>query len=296
MDKRIKRIYPAYFTVVVLAGLTLWPLSTVPISQYFGFGFWKYLGANLLFMNFFAETLPGVFSSFENSAVNGALWTLKIEVAFYLFVPIIHYLCRRFGTKGVMVALFSLSLLWKYGFTLLDTLYGANSVFHFGRDRSIFAELAVQFPAQLTYFSAGILLYLYFDKLKSHFPAIVCLSAVLYLTDHFITHGTLDVFWISGIVFVFAFWSYLGNFSKYGDFSYGTYIVHWPVLQTLIAFGAVRLGPLAFLFLSVSSIFLAAFLMWNLVEKRFLATSSHYRQMTMTPAPALGNSAKDVRI
>jgi peptidoglycan/LPS O-acetylase OafA/YrhL len=38
-----------------------------------------------------------------------------------------------------------------------------------------------------------------------------------------------------------------------------------------------KLNPFLFLALAVSLIALAAFLMWHLVEKRFLASSSHYR-------------------
>jgi len=74
-----------------------------------------------------------------------------------------------------------------------------------------------------------------------------------------------------GIVFIFGFWRYFGNSSKYGDFSYGVYIVHWPILQTLVAFRLNELNPLVFLALAVTLIALAAFLMWHLVEKRFLA-------------------------
>ena len=80
------------------------------------------------------------------------------------------------------------------------------------------------------------------------------------------------------MVFVFGFWRYFGNFSKYGDFSYGVYIVHWPILQTLIVFGLARFNAVIFLLVSLSLISLAASLMWHLVESRFLASSSHYRQ------------------
>ena len=113
LEKRARRIYPAYFICIVVAALALCSLSTLPVSQYFGFGFWKYLGANLLFLNFLAPSLPGVFTSNTLSAVNGALWTLKIEVIFYLFVPILHYLCARFGTKAIMATTFALSCAWK---------------------------------------------------------------------------------------------------------------------------------------------------------------------------------------
>jgi peptidoglycan/LPS O-acetylase OafA/YrhL len=278
LEKRVRRIYPAYFTVIVLAALVLYFLSSEPASHYFGPGFWKYLGANFLFLNFLAPSLPGVFASNGLSAVNGALWTLKIEVVFYLFVPVMHYLCNRLGTKMTMAAIFCLSCLWKYGFALLDSLHSSGGIDALDSSRSIYAKLEVQFPAQLVYFSAGILLLLYFDKLKSHFRAIACITAALFLADQFLTKDILDVFWISGLVFVFGFWRYFGNFAKYGDFSYGVYIVHWPILQTLISLGLAKLHPAIFLALALSLIALTAVLLWKLVESRFLASSSHYRE------------------
>lgn len=278
MEKRVRRIYPAYFTVVFLAAISLWPLCTLPLTQYFGIGFWKYLGANLIFLNFLAPTLPGVFASNSLPAVNGALWTLKIEVAFYLLVPLIHYFCIRYGTKIIMGAIFCFSCIWKYGFAFLAMMYHAHGVFSLDPSRSIFSQLEAQFPSQLIYFCAGILLLLYFDTLKLHYRSIILVTACLYLIDHFFTGGTLDVLWISGIVFVFGFWRYLGNFSKYGDFSYGVYIVHFPIFQTLIALGLARKNPAVFFVVSLSFLGLAAFLMWHLVEKRFLKNSSHYRQ------------------
>ncbi|MGA2049859.1 MAG: acyltransferase [Terracidiphilus sp.] len=281
LEKRARRIYPAYFICIVVAALALSSLSTLSLSQYFGYGFWKYLGANLLFLNFLAPSLPGVFTSNTLSAVNGALWTLKIEVIFYLFIPILHYLCTRFGTKAIMGTTFVLSCAWKYGFAWLAFTHRSLSMDSVDAPRSIYEKLDVQFPAQLVYFMAGILLLLYFDKLKFHFLSISGIAACLFLTDHFFTGDILDVFWISGLVFVFGFWRYFGNFSKYGDFSYGVYIVHWPILQTLIALGIARLNPAIFLLASLSLIGLASVLLWHLVECRFLKTSSHYRQVSV---------------
>jgi peptidoglycan/LPS O-acetylase OafA/YrhL len=278
LEKRVRRIYPAYFTIVVLAAISLWTLSTLPVSQYFGVGFWKYLGANLVFLNFLAPTLPGVFSSNVEPFVNGALWTLKIEVAFYLLVPAIHYLCRRFGTNKIIGAIVCLSCAWRYGFAGLDiwaTSRGAAPVYG---SHNIYWKLENQLPAQLIYFCAGILLLHYFDTLKQHFRAIFGVSAGLFVLDNLFTGGVLDVLWISGLVFCFGFWRYFGNFSKYGDFSYGVYIVHCPILQTLIVFGLARLNPATFLAIGLSLVFLASALMWYLVESRFLASSSHYRE------------------
>lgn len=284
LEKRVRRIYPAYFTVVVVAAIALAPFSSLPLSQYLGAGLWKYLGANLIFLNFLAPALPGVFTSNLMPAVNGALWTLKIEVAFYLSVPAIHYLCGRFGTKKTIGALFCFSCIWKYGFMLLDSIYNARGFFTLDDSRSLYSQLGVQFPAQLIYFTAGILLLLYFDQLKQHFLAISCITAILYLLDHWFTGEILDVLWISGVVFVFGFWRYLGNFSKYGDFSYGVYIVHFPIIQLLVASGIAKSSPVLLLMVSLVSIGLGGLLMWHLVEKRFLANSSHYRQLSPKPS------------
>jgi peptidoglycan/LPS O-acetylase OafA/YrhL len=278
LEKRVRRIYPAYFTIVVLAAIAFCALSMLPASQYFGAGFWKYLGANLLFLNFLAPTLPGVFASNIEPAVNGALWTLKIEVAFYLLVPLIHYLSSRLGATKVVTAIFLLSCAWKFGFAWLDSMYRSRAIYTLDSSRTLYAQMEVQLPGQLLYFCAGILLLLYFERLKLHFASIAGITAGLFLIDHFFTGDALDVLWISGLVFVFGFWRYFGNFSKYGDFSYGVYIVHFPILQALIALGLARFNPAIFLIVSLSLIFLASLLMWHLVEKRFLKSSSHYRQ------------------
>lgn len=276
-EKRVRRIYPAYFTVIVVAAFALFPLSTLPASQYFGAGFWKYLGANLVFLNFLAPSLPGVFTSNDISAVNGALWTLKIEVAFYLVVPVIHYLCDRFGTKRIIGAIFCLSCIWKYTFAYLAYVDPSRVINRTGGPHSIYKLMEVQFPAQLAYFCAGILLLLFFDKLKNHFLSISCITVCLFVLDRWFTGGILDIFWISGFVFVFGFWFYFGNFSKYGDFSYGVYIVHSPIIQTLVACGIVALNPAVVLLTILSLVALAAILMWHLVESPFLKGSSHYR-------------------
>jgi len=285
LEKRVRRIYPAYFTVVVLAAIALCPLSSLPVLRYFGAGFWKYLGANLLFLNFLAPSLPGVFALNDTPAVNGALWTLKIEVAFYLFVPIMHWLCRRLGTKKVMSTIFLFSCAWKYSFAFLASIDHSHIVYSVTGAHNLYSKMEVQFPSQLMYFCAGILLLLYFDWLKLHFRSISCVTACLFLIDHFFMRGVLDILWISGVVFICGFWRYLGNFSKYGDFSYGVYIVHFPILQTMIFLGLTRLPPTVFLLLSLLLVILASVLMWHLVESRFLKRSSHYRQVSIeTPA------------
>jgi len=272
LEKRVRRIYPAYFTIVTLSAVALFPLSILPASQYFGFGFWKYLIPNLVFLKI-GGSLPGVFTLNSNPAVNGVLWTLRVEVVFYFFVPLIAYLCRRLGAIKVLAALFCLSCLWRMSFQTLALKYPSNRNY---------LDLQQEFPSQLIYFIAGIVLLLYFDKLKVHFSAIFGVTFCLFLADRFFLKGFGDVLWISGTVFFFGFWRYMGNFSKHGDFSYGTYIVHFPLIQAMVALGLTNQNPALFLLGALSCILATAFLLWHLVEKKFLAKSSHYRQVLTT--------------
>lgn len=272
-DKRLRRIYPAYAAVVLTAAAVLPLLSPVFPWRTYGIAFWKYLGANLLFLNFLAPNLPGVFAGNSLQAVDGALWTIKIEVAFYLCVPAIYYFARKFGTAKVVGLLFGLSCLWKYAFWQIAVLHPAHQIWH---------KLDVQIPAQMMYFCAGILLFLYFDKLRQQVLPVSVIAVAALIADHIWRRQVFDVLWICGFVLVCGFVRYLGNFSKYGDFSYGVYIVHWPILQCMIWFKLTKMAPAAFLALEIVLVFSGSLLMWHLVEKRFLASGSHYKRSAST--------------
>lgn len=74
----------------------------------------------------------------------------------------------------------------------------------------------------------------------------------------------------------FGFFRYVGNFCKYGDFSYGVYIVHFPVIQILLWTGFFESSH--WLFLSIASLItlLSAYFLWHGIEKRFLSKRSYY--------------------
>ncbi|MDE3023378.1 MAG: acyltransferase, partial [Pseudomonadota bacterium] len=74
------------------------------------------------------------------------------------------------------------------------------------------------------------------------------------------------------IVF-FGLFFYVGDFSKYGDFSYGLYIVHFPIIQLILQNEWTEQHPLVFLSSVLLLSLIGAVLMWHLIEKRFLLHS-----------------------
>src|SRR6218665_3186337 len=108
LEKRARRLIPAYVVVILLSATLLKGMSEAQ-DFYFTQEWWAYLAANLSYLNFLHPTLPGVFQHNINPAVNGALCTLKIEIGFYLMVPCFVLAVRRFGAAPVILAGYLLS-------------------------------------------------------------------------------------------------------------------------------------------------------------------------------------------
>ena len=264
--KRLRRIYPAYFTVVMLCAMGLLAISSADLGDYFSSAWIRYVLSNLAFLNFLQPTLPGVFENSRLTAVNGALWTLKIEVMFYLTVPLLVLLCRKFSRLPVLLLVYCASIAYTGLFSWLAQ----------GSGSGIYVELGRQMPGQLSYFVAGACLYYYlplFERRVGYFlPAAVAVLAL----DTTYPLPILEPLALATVVIFFGLFLYLGNVGKYGDFSYGVYILHFPIIQVLLHAGYFREQPWFFLLAVLLLTAGGAIALWHLVEKRFLFRSSHY--------------------
>jgi len=168
--KRIRRIYPAYFTVVVLCAVGLGFVSGIEVDRYFSDEWLKYLAVNLVFLNFLKPDLPGVFDTNRIHAVNGALWTLKIEVMFYISVPFFVLVFKRFGTKKSLVLVYFVSIVYAWLCSQLGSM----------PERAIYQELGRQLPGQLAYFMAGAFYY-YFGSVVQPSVSLSCFWPSLFI-------------------------------------------------------------------------------------------------------------------
>ena len=131
-NKRIRRIYPAYFTVVMLCAIGLIAVSTKNIGDYLSLTWVKYVFANLAFLNFLQPTLPGVFDSNKLTAVNGALWTLKVE-AMFLSVPLFVFLFRKFARFPILILVYCASVAYAEFFAIVAERTGSEIYMELGR-------------------------------------------------------------------------------------------------------------------------------------------------------------------
>lgn len=255
---RIKRIVPAYFFIVITFAFLLYFFSSTTLQNYFSSDWVKYLGANLVFANFLKPCIQYVFENNLHCAVNGSLWTIKVEIMFYVFVPILYYFIHKKSRKSQNVIIISI-----YFFSLIYSYY-VNKYFNY--------ELSKQFPGSLKYFVVGILLYINFDYFNTKKNKILIVFLFLGIME-FLYSPVQIIFALSlGISIVWLAFSKLPfkNFGKYGDFSYGMYLIHFPVIQIFVQEKIYENYSFFGLFLSYVVIIFLSVMVWKLIEEPFL--------------------------
>ena len=278
-EKRIRRIMPGYVAVILFSAFFGFWLSNLKLSEYFTFALVKYVFWNLLFLNFMHPTLPGLFAQSPTPYVNAPLWTLKIEVGYYLLFPLIYGIGRRVGFLTWFAILFILSTGYYLSMIALANKTGLHQ----------YSVLAAQLPGQLRFFLAGALVASRHHMFAETRPRVTLavlasgVSGILYF-------GGLSALY--PVLLALAVLSFcligpkLGSWLKYGDLSYGIYIVHFPVLQAMKSLGVLD-NRQGLLFVVTSAlVFSLSALLWHFVESPALRGRWIKKQ---TPIPVLAS-------
>ncbi len=268
ISKRVRRIFPGYAVVILFSAIFLYFVSDKGLAEYFNLDWIKYIFFNLLTLNFLQPTLPGVFDHNLWTAVNGALWTIKIEVMFYVTVPLIAYILSKTSKIWTLGLIYFLSVSYSLVMLWMAEYYGSEN----------YIILEKQLPGQLAFFISGAGLY-YFQATFQKNALLLFLVSFLLLFIH--TQMTDLVFLypaVLGVVVIYMATAlkYLGDFGKFGDLSFGIYIWHFPIIQLFVTYDLLDRFVVAIPVL-ILSILSASYLSWHIVEKRFLYASSHYR-------------------
>ncbi|HEY1931250.1 MAG TPA: acyltransferase [Acetobacteraceae bacterium] len=245
--RRVFRLYPMYLCIVLIqAVLMMCLLPHGPFSA--PHSTLRYLATNAVMANFLQYDIGGVLKGLHNPGINPSLWTLKIEIGFYLIVPLIIVATRRWGW-GVLALIFVASVAYDV------------AMLHYHEIR-----LARQLPGQMQFFVLGMALCLYGQRLRVHWSVSALLAAIM-LTAwtflHPIPPGICPVL-VAAFVFSFALCTPVIRMQR--DISYSVYLVHGPLIQTLILLGLFRDTPV-FLIGVVATVIVLALATERLVER-----------------------------
>lgn len=260
IQKRVRRILPPYIAVIVLFTIIGIFITELNWKDYItNKDTYKYLIANLSFLNFIQPTLPGVFESNPITAVNGSLWTMKVEVMFYVSAPIILYLLKKYKKIFIITSIFLFALLYNFCFTIL----------YEQTNNEIYLLIRKQIGSQLIYFYSGTFILLYFDKfikyLKYFFPIAII---IFFYQDSNVVFSVLEPLSFATILIGAAYHiKYLNIFRKYDNVSYGMYLYHYPIIQTIVYYDIQKINIYLAFFLSLILIILVSILSWKFLEK-----------------------------
>ena len=264
--KRGRRLLPAYIFTIVLSAIFLSFASSMSLAAYFtSSSLYKFVFSNLIFLNFTQPCLPGVFLDNLICTVNGALWTIKVEVSFYIFLPFIIIFANKVRKKFLFfLAIYFFSV----GYKLFLNYLSATSTNH----KSIFDLLSHQLPGFLTFFVSGIALYYYFDYFIKWKNKLIFFALPIFVIEYYLQTEILSPFALAVIILYIAYgFKGLNTWGKYGDFSYGIYIYHFPLVQLAISLGFFNnYNPWLVALILITTVILLSVLSWNLLEKRFL--------------------------
>jgi peptidoglycan/LPS O-acetylase OafA/YrhL len=252
---RILRIVPALAVEVTLSALILGALfTTLPLADYFtAKDFYAYF-LNIVGIVHFE--LPGVFV--DNAAprlVNAQLWTIPFELECYLALVLLSVsaLLRRRGLFVGVIVLTSCALAW------WSYLNPAPQEL----------ETNVSGRVLVLCFLAAVSLFLYRDKIPCSTPlAAASLVATIVLLPVPAT-AYLAVFPLAYLTI------WLGLMRPraipFGDLSYGVYLFHFPVAQTIMHLfpGIHAWWQLTLIALPLTAVF--AWLSWTFVERPVLS-------------------------
>jgi peptidoglycan/LPS O-acetylase OafA/YrhL len=204
---------------------------------------------------------------------------------FYLSVPFLASLFRKFGHLPMLVLIYCSSVAYAALLALIAERTGSV----------MYLELGRQLPGQLSYFISGAFLYYFLPLFERRVRYFLVAASFVLVFNMFFSLPLLEPFALATITIFFGLFLYVGYFGKFGDFSYGVYILHFPIIQTLIQGGWFRESPWCFLMAVILITATGAIAMWHFVEKRFLFRSSHYIAATASSIEGSAVNAETAR-
>jgi peptidoglycan/LPS O-acetylase OafA/YrhL len=259
---RFMRVYPAYFLVLVVSGFLLVPLVLIAQDSLNPESFlpdsFFYLIKNSYFPTILSQDIQNVFlyTPFGKeqgiSSINGALWTIPLEVRCYGVIALM-YLVRRSKRKFVLIA---------FALSIFTTLVLIQFEYLFLGDKILWSlVLAFQF-------SIGGIFHLFFSqheiKPKMVFLFFIFVILMFNLGEFFFLVFGLPLFVISIFLSILNIRT---NFSRIfkNDVSYGIYLYGWPVAQ-VFSFYSSQLHFIFYVVFVVVVTFVFAIASWKIVE------------------------------
>jgi len=267
MKKRVFRIYPAVVVAMLLSLLFALPVGgghrvgAGALSRGFDFLLQTARVQEFHYVDAFAgNPYPG--------ALNGSVWSIQYEFWCYIGVVLLG-LSGVLRSNHVLVGLFCGSIAVSILFAVLKWTPG-------GRFLGIVFGYPPFWARLLPMYLAGIVFY----RLRAHLSlkrSWIAVACGLMVAAAILPYGWTLLFPVAGAFLVLAFAFHpairLHGWSRFGDFSYGTYLYAFPVQQLIMHLIGHPVSPWSLFALASSTTLVCAFISWHAIEKWFLRSA-----------------------
>lgn len=217
VSSRFFRIFPAFFVLLLVLVFLVGPLyTTLGLREYFSAkDTWAFLFHNSYFNIQF--DLPGVWQDHLYHQMDGATWTLPLEIGCYIAVLVSFVICNRTQLPAWVPMLLFLVVSF-FSNQELAQILGIN-----------YTEISHQL---MFCFVVGSACAVFKDKINIDKTLVLALLVFCMFTWRY-SHVILFVFSIAFSLLLFYATSVrpLLRLRPKHDISYGIYIWHWPLMQ-----------------------------------------------------------------
>ena len=235
---RALRVVPAIYLYAAAMILILVAVGALNTSELRSTQFGAFLASHLALIPVYH---PAIFADFGVGVVNGSLWTISVEVSFYLTVPLIVIAAARFGFRKALGGTFLIAVVGVVAYQAVEA----------GGEPGTLGKLyGVTFLAWLWFFALGVL----WTRLwplapKSGWLAVAGIAGYVACVAFGHVQDAEMTILITAVAAVPLSYSlvWTGYFGpdfmrrmtdRIGDLSFGTYVWHMPVVNLLIFAGA----------------------------------------------------------
>jgi len=265
---RVLRIYPALIVVSIIG------ISSVYFSGYFNT---IDVSIKKILIWFLGQTTiiqfynPDFMREYGVGVLNGSLWTISVELQFYIITPILYMLFKIVNNKKNNTILYSLILISM----AIHFVYYSYKINH--SELFIYKLLGVSFIPWLYMFLIGILYQKHFISIHKLLKNKALILTIIYISLVYITklqlgNGINPILFILLTTLIFSYSYTNPSFSmkilRGNDISYGVYIYHMILVNFFIYKGLT--SDILYSIIVICLTIPTAIISWKFIEKPFI--------------------------
>ena len=265
------RIFPALWVCTLLALVSVWKAGYFDTASVRPAQFAAWVVGQLTFVQFFN---PDFMRNFGSGVLNGSLWTITVELQFYVLIPILYAALRRLGgsirrDRIVLLTLIALFIAFSEVFHALNETRSEQIAFKLTK---------VTFAPWFYMFLIGVLVqrdFALFHRLLANRALVIlpCYAIASWAASHFLgwkignqIHPAMYLVLVAAVFSAaYSAPSLSERLLHKNDISYGVYIYHIPIINLMMFNGCLKNAkdvPIA-----VGLTLVAATLSWLVVER-----------------------------